>query len=429
LKPDYLNAEYSVIGSLLIDAEYALPALSAILQPEDFTIDLNREIYKAALELRNADACIDPVTIRQKLGKDETDDISRFMMDCMEITTTAAYVENYAKIVKDASLMRSISETALTIQDMVREETDSMQTLGYAVDTFSALMADGTAGELVSSMEAATDFYEYRNQFEKDPEKMFVKTGFNNLDWLLGGGMVNSGFYVIAARPGTGKTTIALNIADNIAERGFPVLFVSLEMSVKQITAKRLARQCGVPYRELLMSKLTDDQYLKMSGAAAKIAKLPMTVNRKAGATIPQIESMARKVKGIRLVVVDYLGLIQPASRRKTRYEETTEISGALKTMAIRLGIPILCLAQLNRENEKEKGRKPKLHHLRDTGAIEQDGDAVILLHQEERDPELPAWEGTDCECIVAKNRHGETGITNFSFYGAQAKFVPVMRR
>lgn len=428
MNSDFLTAEHNVIGSILIDPEPTLPIAQGILKPDDFMMDINQEVYKTILGMNAEGVAIDPVTLRIRL-EPSLGDLSEYILGCMDITLTAANIEVYAQAVKSAAMLRAIQEAALTIQEQAGDAADFREVLGQAVDTFSRLQESGTGNALVSGEEAVLEFIEYRNEFEENPEAMFVKTGFDNLDDLLGGGLVNSGLYIIAARPGTGKTTLAINIADNMVERGNPVLFVSLEMSVKQITAKRLASKCGIPYRVLLLREMGEQEYDKMAEASRKMAYLPMKVNRKPGASVRQIESMARSVKGIRCIIVDYLGLVRPDRRGKSRYEETTEISGQLKGMAIRLGIPVLCLAQLSRETEKEKGKRPRVYHLRDSGAIEQDADGIMLLHREQGDPDTKEWEGTECICYLDKNRHGETGLTKFSFYGAVSKLVPIREK
>lgn len=422
---DYINAEYSVIGSLLIDAKPCLPIVQGILKPEDFTTEINAEVYRIILDLDREGTAIDPVTICERSGN-RLGDIKHYIMGCMDATPTAANVEVYAQTVKNAAMLRAVKDAAYSVQEQAEEATDYKEVLNAAVGTFSKLQESGTGNALVTGEEAMLEFFEYRNQFEENPDSMFVKTGFENLDDLLGGGLVNSGLYIIAARPGVGKTTLALNIADNMAERGNPVLFISLEMSVKQITAKRIASRCGVPYKTLLMRSMNQGEYDKMALATRKMAYLPLKVNRRPGATVRQIESMARSVKGLRCIVVDYLGLIRADRRAKSRYEEITDISGNLKQMAIRLGVPVLCLAQLNRETEREKDSMPKMYQLRDSGAIEQDSDGIMLLHRAQSDENAQEWEGTECECILAKNRHGDTGTTKFSFYGAQSKLVQI---
>lgn len=421
----YLTAEHCVIGSILIDPEPTLPIAQGLLRPEDFLAETNAAVYRALLDMNREGTAVDPVTLRSRL-EPTLGDLSGYILGCMDATLTAANIEVYAQQVKSASMLRSIQEAAMTVQEQARDSDDYRQVLGAALDAFSRLQESGTGNALVGGEEAMLEFIEYRNRFEESPESMFVKTGFDNLDELLGAGLVNAGLYIIAARPGVGKTTLALNIAENMAQRGRPVLFVSLEMSVKQITAKRLARMTGIAYKTLLMRTMGEGEYDRMAYAARDMARRPLIVNRRPGATVRQIESMARSVKGVRCVVVDYLGLVRPDRRGKSRYEEITEASCQLKGMAIRLGIPVLCLAQLNRETEREKDSRPKMYHLRDSGAIEQDADGIMLLHRQLEDPEAKEWEGTECECILAKNRHGETGVTRFSFYGAQSKLVPI---
>jgi replicative DNA helicase len=422
---EYLTAEHCVIGSILIDPQPTLPIVQSILTPDDFTADINRSAYKAILAIQSDGVVVDPVTVQNRLCA-TVGDVRGYLMGCMDVTPTAANVEVYVRQVKTASMLRAIREAAAGIQEQTVGAEDYHQVLGDALDTFAKLNESGTGNAMVGNDEALEDFLDYRNKFDENPEAMFVKTGFENLDDLLGAGLVNSGMYIIAARPGVGKTTLALNIADNIASRNFPVLFISLEMSTKQITAKRIARQAGLHYKVLLMRMMGEGEYDKMAAAVSELQKRPLTINRRPGATVQQIESMARQVKGVRCIIVDYLGLVRPGRKGKSRYEEITDISAQLKGMAIRLGIPVLCLAQLNRETERERGKRPQVYHLRDSGAIEQDADGIMLLHRERDDPESNAWDGGECECILAKNRHGETGITRFSFFGAQSKLVPV---
>jgi replicative DNA helicase len=428
MNSDYLNAEYGVIGSLLIDAPLALPAVTDMLAPDDFTVELNREIYKTVLAMQANSENIDPITVIRRLG--DMPELRRYVAECIDATSTAANAGAYAEVVKSAAMLRMIRDVTEQTREMAGSGADYREVLGFASDKFAAMTENSGGNDLVGGTEAMNDFYDYREKFDKNPESMFVKTGFENLDFILGGGFVNQGLYVLAARPGIGKTTLALNIADNIAATGKPVLFISLEMSVKQITAKRIARNTGISYNTLLMGHLSVEDYTKMAKASADMSKLPVTVNRKAGATVPQIESMARKVKGLRLVIVDYMGLIRPADKRGKRYEEISDISASLKSLANRLNIPVLCLCQLNRESENEKGKRPRLYHLRDSGAIEQDADGVMLLHKaESADEDSKEWEGQECTCYIDKNRHGNTGVAKFSFYGAASKLVPVRER
>jgi len=426
----FLDAEYGVIGALLIEPS-VLPTIADALTPDDFSIDANRVIYAAALELRQDGKNIDAMTIAQKINSPE---VKQYMMECMDMTPTAAHVAEYVEIVKNASMKRAIKAEAAKVQEMAEGGEDYTAPLGYAIDTFTALAESGRGNDIVNSMTALKDFYEYRQKFDDNPEGMFVRTGIDDVDKALGGGLVNTGFYVLAARPGIGKTTLALQIADNLAMRGRPVLFVSLEMPVEQLTAKRLARETGVNYSGLMMRALTEEDYTKIAKASNILAKFPFMANRKMCATVAQIEVMARQVKDLRLIVVDYLGLVRPAEKRGSRYEEMTETSAALKSLAVRLKVPILCLAQLNRESMNEKGKRPRLHHFLDSGAIEQDADGVMLLHNPDADAEpsdsaTRENKGQQRICYIDKNRHGATGQVKFVFYGKIGKFYPMYER
>ena len=243
--------------------------------------------------------------------------------------------------------------------------------------------------------------------------------------------MLSSGMYILAARPGMGKTTLALNIADRVAERTGPVLFISLEMDVEQLVAKRVARLSGIPANRLLMGKLSEQEYAKMAQAAGKLEQVPLYINRRPGATVEQIEALARRVPGLALVVVDYVGKISPSEssyRNSDRYNYMTEVSGDLKTMARSLRLPVLVLCQLNRASEGQKDKRPGLANLRDTGALEQDADGVIFLYREAYyNPEgRPLYEPEPMEVILEKNRHGPTGSCELAFSMAVSKVTAI---
>ena len=238
-----------------------------------------------------------------------------------------------------------------------------------------------------------------------------VPTGFAPLDAILGGGMLRSGLYVLAARPGMGKTTVALQIADSVAANVGPVLFVSLEMSLEQIEGKRIARVSGIPSNEILLGDGKNLDYGKIRSAAEKLKKIPLYISRRPAATVAQIRRMAKQIDGVQCVVVDYLGKIDPGNSRTGRYETVTAISKDLKTLAVELDIPVLALCQLNREDTGRNDKRPQLSDLRDSGAIEQDADGVLMLHRtdyyEVSETPLKPWESVELEILLRKHRHG----------------------
>ena len=242
--------------------------------------------------------------------------------------------------------------------------------------------------------------------------------------------MLRSGLYVLAARPGMGKTTLALQIADSIAKTTGPVLFVSLEMAVEQIQGKRIARLTGIPSDEILLGDENSLDYDRIVSASNVLKDLPVYISRRPAATVAQIRHMAKSIPGVQCVAVDYLGKITPADKRASRYEAVTDISGQLKTLAVELGVPVLALAQLNRENTGRSDKRPQLSDLRDSGAIEQDADGVIMLHRSDYyeldETPMGAGESVELEIIVRKNRHGRIGSCSAGFFPATGKIIKI---
>ncbi len=271
-----------------------------------------------------------------------------------------------------------------------------------------------------SSSDALSAFLDYRAQLESGQE-VTVGTGYPGLDKLLGGGMLAQGLYILAARPGCGKTTLGLKIAESASKTG-ACLFFSLEMSAEQITARRIAAESGLSIGRLMVSRsLGDEEQSKFANAVSVLSTHDFRLNRAPGASVSDIAQAAHLTKNLRLVVVDYLGLVRSDERGLSIYERVTRNSAALKVLARSLNIPILCLCQLNRAAEQRTDKCPSMADLRDSGAIEQDADAVILLHRpamyEAR--QSKPWESQTLTAIVAKNRHGNVGRLDFAFWGS----------
>ena len=405
-----LEAESAVLGSILIDPR-VLPVVEQELRPDDFSSELNREIYQAAIALDRAEQAVDPVLIQKKIGGDHL--TAEYLLGLMDATPTAANVGEYLPIVREASQRRATLELCHQISQRVESHEGAEELLAELASGADKLLQEGASRGVYTTQECLSRFYDHRMAVDENPDKAFVSTGYSQLNAVLGGGMINGGVYVMAARPGMGKTTMALNVAENVAKRG-DVLFISLEMDDTQVTAKRIARAGGIPYNKLMMDKLTDMEYLKMTAAMEDLSRSRVNLNVKPTMTLEEITGLTRKVKDLRLVVIDYFGLIDPGQKGKaSRVEYTTETSGRIKQLAKKLGVPILLLAQLNREVEKRAEKRPQLADLRETGALEQDADGVIFLHRPayygDR-TKLRPWDPEDLDVIVAKNRHGTVG-------------------
>lgn len=416
-------AEQSVAGALLIDAS-CYSAVRAIVAPGDFSSAPCGAILRATGRLIDAGKPVDPVTIQANAAKYGDELPSEYLMQLMEITPTTANVTEYARTVRDASVRRSVLTIAQQLADRARgQETPIAQLIADGVGQLQQIVATGNR-LVVSSEEMVNEYLDYLDRLSEGAAPV-VQTGLNPLDKLLGGGMVAEGLYILAARPGVGKTTLGLKIAENVAKRD-ATLFVSLEMSRTQMTSRRLAVQTGIWIPKILNGVLKSEELTEVCGAASGIAETRLYINHAPSATVADIALMARSLPGVKLIVVDYLGLIQSEGRNESIYERMTANSAALKRLARSTGAPVLCLAQLNRESEKRPDHRPQMSDLRDSGAIEQDADGILMMHRpakywpQEKRP--AASEPERLEVEVVKNRHGPTGRVNLDFYGVNGR-------
>ena len=416
-----LEAENSVLGSILLDAS-VFPSVQEVLTAEDFANTINQAIYTAAEGLFNTGKAVDPVSIKRAaeaiLGGSEGVNLNDYMLQLLEITPTAANVSEYVKLTRDASMRRQLIEIARKIETYVESYSPPREVIAFAQEALLGVENNELNQETVRFSEALTDFLVLQDEIQTGV-CLFVKSEYKYIDRVLGGGLLNSGFYLLAGRPGMGKTTLGLNIVRKVAKRGLPVLFVSLEMSKEQITQKLLALETGLSTQELV-GKMDAQAVDRVTEAATQIHGLPLTLNRKPGATVSDIANMARAVKGLAMICVDYVGLIEPDNKQVKRYEGVSQVSRDLKRLALRLNIPILGLAQLNREVTGRTDKRPVISDLRDSGGLEQDADGIILLHRPDYyDPEYKHDPVTPVilEATIAKNRHGPTGKVTLDYY------------
>ena len=412
-------ASQSVAGSLLIDAACLLAARQQV-RADDFEVAADRAIFEAACRLADAGQAIDVVAIVQNARKHGADISDEYAATLMKVTPTAANAAQYASAVHSEAVRRRLSDIGMQLAaasgDMARTPAGIISEAAAALEAADAAPQVG----MCTSSDALSAFLDYRAQLESG-QAVTVGTGYPGLDKLLGGGMLNQGLYVLAARPGCGKTTFGLKVAESAAKTGV-CLFFSLEMSTEQITARRIAAESGLSIGRLMVGwGLRDEEQAKLANAASVLSTHDFRLNRAPGASVSDIAQAAHLAKNLRLVVVDYLGLVRSDERGLSIYERVTKNSAALKSLARSLNVPILCLAQLNRAAEQRADKCPSMADLRDSGAIEQDADAVILLHRpaayEAKQP-LP-WEAQPLTAIVAKNRHGNTGRLDFDFWGS----------
>ena len=412
-------ASQSVAGSILCDAA-CLPAVRPLVSRDDFTLAAERAIFEAACRLEDEGKPADVVTILEDARKHGADVSDRYAAELLQITPTAAHAEAYARQVHEEAVRRRLASVGETLLEDAQDPQKT--TAGVIAATMQALENADTAPQtaMLSTSDALSGFLDYRERLDAG-QAVTVSTGYPGLDKLLGGGMLHQGLYILAAHPGCGKTTLGLKLAEQAAKSG-ACLFFSLEMSAEQLTARRIAAESGLGIGRLMVGrKFDDDEQAKMANAASALSTHDFRLNRAPGASVADIAQAAHLTKNLRLVVVDYLGLVRSDERGLPIYERTTRNSNALKALARSLNVPVLCLCQLNRAAEQRADKVPSMADLRDSGAIEQDADAVILLHRPGMyEPgEVKPWESQTLTAIVAKNRHGATGKLNFDFWGS----------
>lgn len=414
-----LNPEYGVIGSILLDGR-CLDTLRGILTPDDFQTEQGRAVFQAACTMADDGRAIDPITLRDASGAEE-----KWLVDVLNMTPTAAHAEAYAQQMRKQAQLSALRDLCTDLEAQTAErDADPVNIIGIAQERLEAVSNRQTGG-LISTGMAITDFVDHRKAL-KQGTAATVSSGFPSIDGVLGSGFLKTGLYILAARPGVGKTSLGLMMAEQAAKK-HRVLFVSLEMSETEIMARRVANISGIGIGAVLHNPdLPEEKQEQIGAALYELSSRQLTTNRGPSATVAEIGVMARSCKA-EFVVIDYLGLIQSEQKNISSYERITRISNDLKRLSRSLGCPVLCLAQLNRQSEARQDKKPVLSNLRDSGAIEQDADGVLLIHRpalfwDNEDKPKP-WDPQPFEVNIAKNRHGPTGSVTLQWYASNGRF------
>ena len=349
------------------------------------------------------------------------------MRQCMELAPSCTRAETYAQAVLEGFQRRQLQELGAKLQEgAMARECSADRLLSQALEELEQL-ADAPGRCCVrSARESLLDFLTYRAEVKEGVRKS-IQTGFPGLDNILGG-LAQGGLYIMAARPGVGKSALGIALADMMA-KNYNVLYVSLEMTEQELNARRVAAvaETSCTFGTLLFGTTSEKDDTEVINACGKLYERRLLLSAVSAMTVPVLEIQARNT-GAEVVMVDYLGLLSSENRRLNEYERITQISGDLKRMAKRLRCVVLALCQLNRESVSTSGAdtRPRLSQLRSSGAIEQDADGVLLLHRPEygqpdkkRDPAAPQQFFVD----IAKNRHGRTGTAELSWYPPDKPF------
>jgi len=423
IPPHSTDAEVSVLGALLLDKD-AVISVAEFLDSSCFYDERHREIYESIIELYEDRIPIDVLTVSERLKKRKSLKKvggASYLAELANKVPTAAHVEHYGKIVKDQATKRSLMAAASKLMDLSFDDALAAEDLlDKAEAQVFALTQKYTSQAFMPVKAALADSFDRLDELHKNTSGMRgVTTGFKDLDDKLAG-MQKSNLIILAARPGIGKTALALNIAQNLAvEAKIPVGFFSLEMSREELVDRLLVAQADIDAWKLKTGKLSEEDFTKLSNAMGELAEAPLYIDDTPALSILEMRTKARRLQvevGVNLIVVDYLQLAR-SRQLENRVQEVSEISQGLKNLARELKVPVLALSQLSRAVEQRGVRRPQLADLRESGSIEQDADVVMFLWREDDEK---------VESIVldiAKHRNGPLGQVPLYFKGDRIKF------
>lgn len=434
IPPQNLEAERSTLGSMFLEKDAIYRAIE-ILRPEDFYKDTHRLIYQAVLDLTNKGEPVDLVTVTEELRqKDSLDQVGgiSYLTGLANAVPTAAHIEYYAKIVEEKALLRQLIHAASEVVASGYDAQDEVEKiLDEAEKSIFAISNRRTRRSMVNLKSILIETFEQIEKlYESRGAVTGISTGFADLDRFTAG-LQPSDLIILASRPSMGKTTFALNIAENAAiQMKIPVVVFSLEMSKEQLAMKLLCAEAGVDNQRIRTGNLTEEDWPRLSHALGRLSEAKIFIDDSPNVSALEVRAKSRRIMaehGLGLVVIDYLQLMQSRSRTESRQQEVSEISRSLKALARELSIPVLALSQLSRAVEQRTNKRPTLADLRESGSLEQDADLVCFLYREDYyDPETEKKNIT--EFIIAKHRNGPIGTIEFLFQKEFSKFVGLER-
>ncbi len=426
--PHDREAEKSLLGSVILDPRKLDDVLAIMREPQVFHLCQHQQIFKQLLSMNQAGQALDTVLLAERLrstGEFENIGGYEYLTELVNHVPSAANAVYYAQCVAEHARRRSLIRAGA---EALRLGYDQQHPLDEAIAKVDGLLdgIDTSAGsEPIKAEVAVFEAVEVLNRRVAGKEPPALSTGLRDLDNLLGG-LRPGELVIVSARPSMGKTALALNVADHVANGGQHVLFVSLEMSARELVERIISARSGVDGRNIQEGRLRGDERREFDQAAGDILGLPLWIDTPNQAGVFDIASKARRLHRkykLALIVIDYLGFVTADNPRDPRHEQVGKITRSLKRLARECGVPVMLLCQLNRETEKGGDHRPRLGHLRESGSIEQDADVVLFVHREEYyRPNEPDVRGK-AEIIIAKNRNGATGTVEVLWQAGITKF------
>ena len=430
--PYSLDAEQSVLGSIIIDPE-CFDDIAQIVKIDDFYLEIHREIFSAMYDFKIQSKPIDVITLVNSLvsnGVYEDEAAARsYIKLLVDIIPSSANAKDYAKIVYDKSILRRLIEASDAIQKDAYSEGDSVENIvDLAEQRVFEIAQKNEKRDFVHIRDVIHQTYNRLSELQEaeGDEATGLKTGFGDLDNVLVG-LGKGSLVIVGARPGVGKTSFCLNLATNIAKRSKKAVCIfSLEMSNEQLVSRIISSEATIESHKLRTGKLETRDWDNMANAVSTLSETNIYIDDTTDVSITGMKAKLRRVKNLGLVVIDYLQLMESEKSRKdgSRVNEIADISRGLKKLAMELDVPLITCSQLSRGTEKEKERQPMLSDLRDSGSIEQDADMVIFLSRDYygKDPD----KANQVDVIIAKNRHGGLGTVKMGWYGQYTRFQPL---
>lgn len=437
--PYSVDAEQAVLGSMIIDPN-CINEVAVLTRAEYFYIPQHREIYSAISSMYELNQSIDLISLLERLKKDGVyDEIGgkEYLTKVVQTVPSSANVLTYVGIVREQYYQRALMGAA---QGIIKDINENIMDSGKLLDSAEQRIFEIRDGRDVSGLKHIKDVIsaETYDRLTKmnDPETredyIGIPSGIGELDKMITG-LNKSDLIILGARPGMGKTSFALNIARNVAvNAGKTVCFFSLEMTRDQLAQRMLSSEAAIKSEKLRTGDLEVEEWTRLTQAGENLSKAEIYFDETSSITVPEMKAKLRRMKRVDLVVIDYLGLMHSPRQTDNRVQEISEITRSLKIMAKELKIPVIVCAQLSRGTEtKGKSHRPALSDLRDSGSIEQDADIVLFLYRDayydgEKNSDEDLSDNTKSECIVAKNRHGETGTIPLYWDGQYTRFTSV---
>ncbi|MEK7536938.1 MAG: replicative DNA helicase [Patescibacteria group bacterium] len=434
LPPQNLEAEKSVLGSILID-KGSIEKIIDILRPDDFYARQNHLIFKAMVSLLEKNEPIDILTVSNKLEEgDELENAggASYLTSLLSATPTSAHILNYGKIIRRKKILRDLIDSAHKITALGHQEDESIEKiLDQAEQNLFSVSQRSLTQEFTALKEELHEAFERLERLHRgDGALRGLSTGFVDLDNILAG-LQRSDLIILGARPSLGKTSLALDMVRNIAKKeNAGVGLFSLEMSKDQVIDRILSAEAGVSLWKLRTGHLTSsgdfNDFSKISLALDSLSKVSIFIDDAPSPTVLQIRAMARRLKAkneLGLLVIDYLQLVQPRSDIEGYVQQVTDVANSLKALARELNIPIIAVSQLSRAVEARPDQRPRLSDLRESGGIEQAADLVMFIHREDKVRHHDSDRKNIAEIIIAKHRNGPTGAVELYFDEEEVSF------